>query len=268
MSSSNHARHPHRKRWGQNFLRDTTAVRRIVEGVEARDDEMILEIGPGEGALTERLVELGRPVRLIEIDPLLVERLRSRFDPSRVEVVAGDALEVALPEVPFRAVGNLPYNVANPIIRRVLKSPHCRGALFMVQREVARRFVATPGDPDYGFLTLVTRLYAEPRIVLELGPASFFPRPRVRSAVVAFRVRKPDLVTPREVLENLVSQSFRQRRKKLVNNLNGWNDRTKSEVEQALRDAAIEPDVRAESLGLEEFDRLASLLGSPESPGS
>lgn len=266
MSSSNQARHPHRKRWGQNFLRDTGAVRRIVEAIGAQEDEMILEIGPGEGALTDHLVDLGRPVRLIEIDPLLVNRLRSRFEQSEVEVVQGDALEVDLPAVPFRAVGNLPYNVANPIIRRVLKSPECRGALFMVQREVAERFVAAPGDPDYGFLTLVTRLYAEPRIVLELGPSSFFPRPKVRSAVVDFRVREPHLTTPRDELEQLISQSFRQRRKKLVNNLAGWNDRTKSEVEQAVRDAEIDTDIRAESLGLEQFDRLASVLGgSPES---
>lgn len=266
MSSSNQARHPHRKRWGQNFLRDTGAVRRIIEAVGAQQDEMILEIGPGEGALTDRLVELGLPVRLIEIDPLLVSQLRSRFDQSDVEVVQGDALEVDLPGVPFHAVGNLPYNVANPIIRRVLQSPQCRGALFMVQREVAKRFVAAPGDPDYGFLTLVTRLYAEPRIVLELGPSSFYPQPKVRSAVVEFRVRDPHVSTPREELEQLISQSFRQRRKKLLNNLNGWNDRTKSEVEQALRDAEIDTDVRAESLGLDQFDRLAALLGgSPES---
>lgn len=261
MSSSSKSRHPHRKRWGQNFLVNRDAARKIAEAISPRGGELIVEIGPGEGALTETLVELGSPLRIIEIDPLLIERLRARFGSSGVEVVEGDALEVDLPSVPFRAVGNLPYNIANPIIRRVLESSACRGAVFMVQREVADRFTALPGDPDYGFLTLVTRLHAEPRVILSLGPSSFFPRPKVSSSVVAFEVRNPRLSNDRDVLEEILGASFRQRRKKLSNNLEGWNNKTKAEVERAILDIGLDADVRAERLDLEAFDRLATKLG-------
>lgn len=260
MSSANHSRHPHRKRWGQNFLRDASAVRRIADAVSPAPDEVVLEIGPGEGALTDRLVELGYQLVLIEIDPLLIEKLRARYDTGKVEVVAGDALEAPLPSSPFRAVGNLPYNVANPIIRRVLKSPLCRAAVFMVQREVADRFVAVPGDPDYGYLTLVTRLYARPRILFNLGPSSFFPRPKVTSSVVSFEIVKPPIKNPPELLESLISASFRQRRKKLSNNLGGWEGLEKAEVEHAIDEAGFDAGVRAETLALDDFDRLATLL--------
>ncbi len=262
MSSSNHSRHPHRKRWGQNFLRDAGAVRRIADAVKPAPGEVVLEIGPGEGALTDRLVELAYPLILIEIDPLLIEKLRRRYESENVEVISGDALEAPLPSSPFRAVGNLPYNVANPIIRRVLKSPLCRGGVFMVQREVAERFIATPGDPDYGYLTLVTRLYARPRIILNLGPSSFFPRPKVSSAVVAFEIVKPPITNAPELLESIISASFRQRRKKLTNNLDGWNGLSKARVESAVEEAGLESAVRAETLTLDDFDRLATLLTS------
>lgn len=260
MSSSNHSRHPHRKRWGQNFLRDPGAVSRIVEALSPGAGELIVEIGPGEGALTGQLADLGHPLRLIEIDPLLVERLRSRFEGENVEVIHGDALEVGLPDIPFSAVGNLPYNVANPIIRRVLGAESCRGAVFMVQREVAERYTASPGDPDYGFLTVITRLYAEPKVVMKLGPGSFFPRPKVSSAVVKFHVRDPKLANPRSTLEEIMSMSFRQRRKKLSNNLSGWNGLEKADVERAMSEAGLEEGTRAETLGLEAFDRLATAL--------
>ncbi|MBW3672191.1 MAG: 16S rRNA (adenine(1518)-N(6)/adenine(1519)-N(6))-dimethyltransferase RsmA, partial [Acidobacteria bacterium] len=233
---------------------------RIVGALSAGPGELIVEIGPGEGALTEQLADLGHPLRLIEIDPLLVDRLRARFEGESVEVIHGDALDVELPETPFRAVGNLPYNVANPIIRRVLSAESCSGAVFMIQREVAERYTASPGDPAYGFLTVVTRLYAEPRVVLKLGPGSFFPRPKVSSAVVKFQVRDPKLTNSRSTLEEIMSMSFRQRRKKLSNNLSGWNGLEKADVERAMNEAGLDDGTRAETLGLDDFDRLATAL--------
>lgn len=233
---------------------------RIVEALSPGPGELIVEIGPGEGVLTEQLSDLGHPLRLIEIDPLLVGRLRSRFEGENVEVIHGDALEVGLPDTPFSAVGNLPYNVANPIIRRVLGAQPCRGAVFMVQREVAERYTASPGDSAYGFLTVVTRLYAEARVVLKLGPGSFFPRPKVSSAVVKFQVRDPKLNNSRSTLEEIMSMSFRQRRKKLSNNLSGWNGLAKADVERAMSEAGLDESTRAETLSLEDFDRLATAL--------
>src|SRR5438128_1434538 len=172
-----------KKKWGQNFLRNRGAVTRIVEAIEPGRDELILEIGPGEGVLTEKLAELPNELMVIEIDPDLAAQLRARFG-SRVDVRNDDATEAPLPPRPFRAVGNLPYNVGTPILRRVIAGTNWRRAVFMLQKEVAERLTAGPRDEQYGFLTLYARLFATARILMTLDPGSFHPRPKVRSAVV------------------------------------------------------------------------------------
>jgi 16S rRNA (adenine1518-N6/adenine1519-N6)-dimethyltransferase len=260
MSSTTGPRHTHRRRWGQNFLRSSAAARRIVEAIGPEEGETIVEIGPGEGALTAHLAELGRALLLIEIDPLLIPRLEARFGSATTRIVHGDATEVDLPEVPFRAVGNLPYNVSNPIIRRVLRHPRCRGAVFMVQKEVADRYTARPGDPDYGFLTVTTLLYAAAEKILTLGASSFFPRPKVSSTVVRFDVRDPVLENAPERIDEVASACFRQRRKTLRNNLSIWRDLGKEAAEEAIGAAGIDPSRRAETLSLAELDRLTTAL--------
>src|SRR2546423_13272350 len=171
-----------KKKWGQNFLRNQGAVNRIVAAVEPEPDELILEIGPGEGVLTEKLVELPNDVTAVEIDPDLAARLRARFGP-RVEVLEDDATEAPLPARPFRAVGNLPYNVGTPILRRVIAGSYWRRAVFMLQKEVAERLTAHAGDEQYGYLSLYTQLFARARILMTLEPCSFHPRPQVRISV-------------------------------------------------------------------------------------
>src|SRR5687767_11028727 len=171
-----------KKKWGQNFLRNPGAVRRIVEALEPGPEELILEIGPGEGVLTRELTRLPNEVAAIEIDPELAERLQSEFG-DRLHLIHADATVAELPARSYRAVGNLPYNVATPIIRRILMSSRWQRAVFMVQKEVADRFTANPSDEAYGYLTLLTQLYARTHRLLTLEPGSFFPRPKVRSAV-------------------------------------------------------------------------------------
>jgi 16S rRNA (adenine1518-N6/adenine1519-N6)-dimethyltransferase len=248
-------RHQPRRKWGQNFLRNNAAVRRIADAVAQSPGELVLEIGPGEGALTEYLLESGARLRAIEIDPSLVAGLRARF-PS-LDIVHGDATEAPLPDEPFRAVGNLPYNAGTPILRRVIADPQCRGAVFMLQKEVADRLTAAPGDEDYGFLTVAVRVYADSKQILQLGPGSFFPRPKVRSAVVALTpVERPLATSPAEVIA-VASAGFRMRRKKLVNSLTGFLDRDRPAILAAIAASGIDENARAEELGLEEFDRLA-----------
>src|SRR5918996_676620 len=151
-----------KKKWGQNFLRNAGAVSSIVAAVEPSPEELILEIGPGEGILTEKLAALPNDLTVIEIDPELAARLRARFG-ERVEVLNDDATEAPLPPRPFRAVGNLPYNAGTPILRRVIASANWRRAVFMLQKEVAERLVAQPGDEQFGYLTLYTALFARAR---------------------------------------------------------------------------------------------------------
>jgi 16S rRNA (adenine1518-N6/adenine1519-N6)-dimethyltransferase len=244
-----------KKKWGQNFLRNRGAVEKIVAAVEPAPDEIIVEIGPGEGVLTSKLLELPNRVIAIEIDPDLERRLRARFG-DRLELRNEDAVEAPLPETPYRVVGNLPYNVGTPILRRVIADPNCRRAVFMLQKEVADRVSAKPGSDPYGYLTLYVEAYASARQLMTLDPRSFHPPPKVRSAVVVLDPRDPGLQSPREDVLDLVSASFRMRRKKLVNNLTGWRELTREQVLQAMARAGIDLDARAETLGLAEFDRL------------
>ena len=245
-----------KKKWGQNFLRNRGAVEKIVAAVEPQPGEVIVEIGPGEGVLTERLVALGNEVQAIEIDPELAGRLRQRFGNI---IVNADALEVPLPARPFRAVGNLPYNVGTPILRRVIADGHFRRAVFMLQKEVAERLVAKPRDEQYGFLTLYRELYATARILMTLEPGSFHPRPKVRSAVVVLDADRKPYVS--DALISIISTAFRMRRKKLVNNLTTLDSREK--VLQALQKSNVDPDARAEELGLEAFVRIAGHFRRP-----
>ena len=250
-----------KKKWGQNFLRNRGAVEKIVAAVEPAPDEIVLEIGPGEGVLTDKLLALPNRVIAFEIDPDLAARLGARYG-DRLELRNEDAVDAPLPETPFRAVGNLPYNVGTPILRRVIADPHCRRAVFMLQKEVAERIVARPGSEPYGYLTLYVQAFASAKSIMTLEPKSFFPPPTVRSAVVVLDPRDPGLTAPRELVLDLVSASFRMRRKKLVNNLTGWRDLTREQVLAAMRAAGISEDARAETLSLEELDRLTGQLSA------
>ena len=245
-----------KKKWGQNFLRNRGAVEKIVAAVEPAPDEVVVEVGPGEGVLTEKLVELPNRVVAIEIDPDLFRRLRARFG-EKLELRNEDAVDAELPQEPFRAVGNLPYNVGTPILRRVIADPLCRRAVFMLQKEVANRLTAKPGDDDYGYLTLYRELFASARTLMTLEPKSFYPPPKVRSAVVVLDPRPPAYTADRELLLDLISISFRMRRKKLVNNLTGWRNLSRDQVHELMDRANVDRDVRAETMGLAEFDALA-----------
>ena len=253
-----------KKKWGQNFLRNRGAVEKIVAAVDPAPDETILEVGPGEGVLTQKLLELQTHVVAIEIDPDLARKIKAHFG-ERIEVRNEDAVDAALPAGPFRAVGNLPYNVGTPILRRVIADPNCRRAVFMLQKEVADRVVAAPGTEHYGFLTLYVAAFASARILMMLDPKSFFPPPKVRSAVIVLDPRDPGLSAPRPDVLDLVSTSFRMRRKKLVNNLTDWRGLTRDDVHEAMTKAGIDLGARAETLSLQDFDRLAVALSSRES---
>ncbi|MEO6260494.1 MAG: 16S rRNA (adenine(1518)-N(6)/adenine(1519)-N(6))-dimethyltransferase RsmA [Thermoanaerobaculia bacterium] len=254
-----------KKKWGQNFLRNRGAVARIVAAVEPEAGDLILEIGPGEGILTEGLAAFPNEVLAIEIDPELTAALTQRFG-DRVEFRCQDALETVLPTRPFRAVGNLPYNAGTPILRRVIADPHCRRAVFMLQKEVADRLVAKPGHEAYGYLTLYTQLFARARILLTLEPQSFYPPPKVRSAVV---VLDPD---PRPYLSDdllgLISMAFRMRRKTLVNNLISWRGLDRADAERAVAEAQLPHTTRAEELSLDAFAALLPKLRRTIPPSS
>jgi 16S rRNA (adenine1518-N6/adenine1519-N6)-dimethyltransferase len=258
--------HRPQKKWAQNFLRNRGAVERIAAALEPQPGEVILEIGPGDGVLTRELARYPNPILAIEVDPSLSQGLEREFG-GRVAVRNADAMEVDLPAGPFRAIGNLPYNAGTPILRRTIAAPSCRRTVFMLQKEVADRTVARPGHEAYGFLALYVELFAVARILMTLEPGSFHPRPKVRSAVVVIDPRDPKTAVDRETLIALISQAFRLRRKKLVNNLQGFRGSTRTAVIGAIERAALDPAIRAEQMALADFDRLAVRLGLAGSSG-
>lgn len=248
--------HRPQKKWGQNFLVNASAINKIVAAVEPLAGELVLEIGPGRGALTRLLTERYERVVAVEIDPVLAEQLRQELP--ALEVTVADATDAPLPESPFVAVGNLPYNVATPIIRRLAAAPQMRRGVFMVQKEVADRITARPGDPDWGWFSMAVQAYGNTRSLLTLGPGSFRPRPKVSSAVITFDRAPRTFTTSAEEVLAVASQAFNQRRKTLLNSLSQGNDRER--LREAIESMGLRPDIRAEQLTLEQFDELTALL--------
>lgn len=242
------------KRLGQHFLRDVEVLQDIAAVADLERSSGALEIGPGEGALTAWLLRAGRVVRAIDADPRAVEALRVRFG-AGLEVTLGDAtqddLGALLPGERAVVVGNLPYNAASLIHRRVLAlGARVARAVLMFQKEVALRLVARPGVHDYGVPSILTAVAARAWIVREVGPEAFSPRPKVDSAVVLIEPHAAPLVaaTELEAFGDFVSTAFQQRRKTLGNAL--------AERRELLEAAGIDLKRRAEELEPEVWVRL------------
>jgi 16S rRNA (adenine1518-N6/adenine1519-N6)-dimethyltransferase len=260
------SRLPARRRWGQNFLASSETAERIVDAARIGPRDVVLEIGPGDGALTGPLAERAAAVAAVEIDPLRAEALAERFaeDP-RVRILPGDVLsrpfrawlEAAGVAGPAVLVANLPYNVATPILTAAVEAPDAiRRSVATVQREVARRFVAKPGDEGYGYLSVRAAAHATGRILFDLPPGAFRPRPKVFSSVLELTPHAspidPDLL--KRALR-LASLGFQARRKTLANALASAGPR--AAWERALAAIGRGPTTRAEELSLEDFLALA-----------
>ena len=211
-----------RKRFGQNFLHDRSVIERIVAALELTAASDVLEIGPGRGALTKRLLEVSDRVVAVELDRDLARMLRESFDPTRLRVVEGDALEFDFGgETRWKIAGNLPYNISKPIAMRLVDNvASIDRAVLMFQREVAQRLVAQPGTPEYGPLSVLPRAVFEIRRLFDVAPGSFRPRPGVTSSVtswVARETRPGDAELRR--LRTTLRAVFAARRKTLTNNV-------------------------------------------------
>lgn len=208
-----------RQRLGQHFLIKGSVLERIARAACPDPQPLVIEIGPGRGALTAKLIERAARVVAIEIDHDLARYLRQRFaGDARLEVIEADVLAIDLAQWgPAPMAGNLPYYIASPILERALRLFPPR-AVFLLQKEVARRLVAQPGSRDYGYLTVATALFATPELLCEVPPSAFRPPPKVDSAVVRFSPRVPAVPDPEAFLQ-FVAQCFRHKRKTIRNNL-------------------------------------------------
>ncbi|HEY6750459.1 MAG TPA: 16S rRNA (adenine(1518)-N(6)/adenine(1519)-N(6))-dimethyltransferase RsmA [Rubrobacteraceae bacterium] len=249
---------PPKKRFGQHFLADPNIARIVVRGVEG--DDIVLEVGPGRGALTTFLAEKARLVHAVELDPDVLPALQEALEAyQNVLVHEGDALTLdygSLTPQPNKLVANLPYNVASPLVLRLLEEASFLEELrFMVQLEVARRMAAERRTKEYGAYAVLVQLLAGVRMAHKVSPRVFDPPPRVWSAIVAMKRREEP--EDYERVKELVLAAFRSRRKRLINNL---PEALRGEAPEALRSLGYGPDTRAEELAPEDFVALSRLL--------
>ncbi len=255
-------KHRARKRFGQNFLQDDHIVGRIVDAVDARGDQRVVEIGPGQGAITHGLLATGAHLHVIELDRDLVPGLEAAFgDRSNFALHQADALRfdfasLVLEGEKLKIVGNLPYNISTPLLFHLLSyADVIEDMHFMLQREVVNRLAATPGNKAWGKLGVMAQYYCDVEALFEVPPAAFNPQPKVVSAIVRLTPRPEDQDQQTEKrLRRVVTAAFAQRRKTLRNTL-----RDLVTVQQ-LEELGIAPSARAETLNLQQFMSIGEML--------
>jgi 16S rRNA (adenine1518-N6/adenine1519-N6)-dimethyltransferase len=263
-----------KKKFGQNFLIDQNILEGIVRGANLTKDDVVIEIGPGIGSLTQYLAESAKEVVAIEIDksliPILTETLKE-YD--NVSIVNQDVLKVDLNQLiqerwggkPVKVVANLPYYITTPIIMSLFESHiPLHSITVMIQKEVADRMQAKPSTKDYGALSLAVQYYSEPKIVLDVPPSCFIPQPNVGSAVICLTYSDKYMSEDRsdKLLFEVIRGAFQQRRKTLVNTLahQGNLNVSKDIIFKALETMELSPTIRGEALSLEQFIQLTAIL--------
>lgn len=262
------------KKFGQNFLIDTHVLDKIISAAEITKDDLVVEIGPGIGTMTQYLACAAREVVAIEIDKMLIPILQdtlSAYD--NVTLINEDVLKVDLNKLaeeknggrPVKVVANLPYYITTPIIMGLFENHvPLHSITIMVQKEVADRMRMGPGTKDYGALSLAVQYYAEPYLVANVPQNCFMPRPKIGSAVIKLTVHEKPPVTVRDekLMFKLIRASFNQRRKTLANGLNNSPELhySKDQIAEAIEKLGTSPSIRGEALTLEEFARLSDIL--------
>jgi 16S rRNA (adenine1518-N6/adenine1519-N6)-dimethyltransferase len=254
---------PRRKRFGQHFLHDPAVIERIVQAIDPQPGDRLVEIGPGRGALTHRLLERSRGMLdAVEIDRDLASLLRAELSPRAGFVLHEvDALELDFARLAaergarLRIVGNLPYNISTPLLFHLLSQPQALQDLHvMLQREVAARIAAQPREPDYGRLTVMLAPWVHIERLFEVGPGAFKPPPRVWSAVLRLTVLREPAFAVSTHFSQVVSAAFGQRRKTLRNSLRGLVSPDQIEA------CGLDPMARPETLAPQQFNALAQSL--------
>ncbi|MCX7793676.1 MAG: 16S rRNA (adenine(1518)-N(6)/adenine(1519)-N(6))-dimethyltransferase RsmA [Thermodesulfovibrionales bacterium] len=248
-------------RLGQHFLFDPSILKRIVDVSGVKKEDTVVEIGPGHGRLTRLLSEIAARVIAIELDHLLIKKLKDELkDYSNIELVEGDALKYPYFNLgPFKVVSNIPYYITTPLIFRLLEADNLLSMTLTVQKEVAMRIVAVPGTKDYGVLSLMVQYRAIPEIKFFIPRGAFRPVPKVDSAVIHIKMRD-SLLKPgyEDLFKKIVKTAFSKRRKTILNSLKGvFKD---FNIESILESCGIDPGRRPETLRLEEFIKIAERI--------
>jgi len=248
--------HPFRKKWGQNFLVDNNLLRKIAHTINPKPDNCILEIGPGEGSLSEKIFPIVKEMVGVEIDPLLIEKLKKHDKLKDLSIIKGDVLLYEIDKLPIsnpvRVIGNIPYNITTPIIFWLIEQlDYWDDAFLMVQKEVGNRLVAQASTKSYGKLTVVVGAYLDIESKFTIPPDVFIPKPKVDSAFIHLTKKSKPLIEDKNYIKfnKIVSTAFNQRRKMLKNSMKSWD----------LSDQIIEKidfSRRPENLSIKEFASL------------
>ena len=242
--------HPFRKKWGQNFLNDSNLLKKIVKVVNPSQSDIIFEIGPGDGGLTENFFPLVKSMIAIEIDPLLIRKLDQNKNLYGLTIVEGDVLNYNLDELnikePIKIIGNIPYNITSSIIFWLIEQlDFWEEAYIMMQKEVADRLVANVGTKAYGRITVVTSAYLEKEISLYIPPEVFYPKPKIHSALVKFSKVKTQIISDDKFIKynKMVKKAFSERRKMIRNSLSGYNfnEEVKDKIDFKRRPETLSP---------------------------
>lgn len=263
------------KSYGQNFLTDEYIVNSIIDNSSITKEDLVIEIGPGLGTLTKYLIDAAGHTISVELDPKMIEVLTERFSLyDNFSLLHNDILKVDLNTLientlkeknlkRAKVVANLPYYITTPIIMKLLEEkPNLDSITVMVQKEVAERLSAVPGESNTGAITYTIWYYSEPEIILNVPKESFVPSPKVDSAVLKLNL----LSSPRVTLKNeehffkVIKAGFMQKRKTLLNSLSNSNIGSKDQLEKMLLDLGLDPKVRAEALSLENFKGISDYL--------
>jgi 16S rRNA (adenine1518-N6/adenine1519-N6)-dimethyltransferase len=253
-------KHIPRKRFGQHFLTDENVIHAIVNAIDPRPDDLLVEIGPGLGALTKPLLERIHHLHVVELDRDIIARLKKAWPPERLTIHEGDALKFDFGCLgnPIRICGNLPYNISSPLMFHLMEyAGNISDMTFMLQKEVVDRMVAAPSTPAYGRLSVMLQRRFHMEALFDVPPEAFEPPPKVDSAIVRM-IPKPAGSYPRldeQHFADIVAAAFSQRRKTLRNTLG------KVVGEDAFIAAGVNPGLRAENLSVEDFERLVAFRG-------
>ena len=248
--------HPFRKKWGQNFLTDSNLLDRIVRTVEPQENDNFLEIGPGDGSLTELIFPKVKKMVVVEIDPLLIKHLSIRSDLDGLHIIHGDILLQDIEDLPIeepvRIVGNIPYNITSSIIFWLIEQlDFWDDAFIMMQKEVAQRLTANIGTKEYSRISVVVGAYLDMEMCFKIPPDVFIPKPKVESAIIRFTKKSSPIVADNQYVKfnKIVKMAFSKRRKMLRNSLNDFDIPISIQEE-------IDFTRRPETLSIEEFAKL------------
>ncbi len=251
-----------KKRLGQNFLVDARIIDRIIDACELSCEEDILEIGPGQGALTRAALPKVRHVHAVEADARFAGRLQEEFAQQNLTVYRDDILKFDLDRLPpgIKVIGNIPYNISTPIITRIIENRRRFTTFFITaQHEFGVRLVASPGSRDYSSLSCFVQMFARPRMLFKISPGAFRPMPKVTSCFMRVDLRKEpaEKVADEGLFTRIVRQAFQQRRKTLLNSLASLG--AKNELAVMLAEAGIDGKMRAEDLSVADYARITNV---------